>query len=269
MSKKAIQIIASEETYRNLTTFSNITDLNHTVRSYKEQFADQLNKTQVAVLDLLHRFSAKYKGVSFLSKSNIAEKVGKSRRTIIRVCQALEVLGIIKQYETKRATDCQQTSNAVVIQPVKTIVPNTDYRKSVTQEPEQIVTPEDNTSQKQKQNNKNNVEPTLIELDSSYLGKDIPKPFIDAAKVFFPEAQSIHELWQKVRIAYKRTNIDTTLDQLTHDIVGVFKSSIFSLKRGAIRKDFKGYFFKACERTFDEVYSEELVELIAREGVAV
>ncbi|MBJ8021159.1 cytosolic protein, partial [Bacillus cereus] len=51
--KQAITILASVETYENLVSFQTIEELNDTVRAYKEQFADQLNKNQLAVLNHL------------------------------------------------------------------------------------------------------------------------------------------------------------------------------------------------------------------------
>lgn len=119
MAKQCIQIIASEETYQNLQTFKDIKQLNEAIRIHKKQFQEELSTTALSVLDILHRYAAKFKGVSFLTKNNIAEKLGKSRRTIIRVCRQLEQLGIIKQYEMKRRTDMRQTSNAIVIQPIQ------------------------------------------------------------------------------------------------------------------------------------------------------
>ena len=69
-------------------------------------------------MDLLHRYNAKYTGVSFLRKNQIGDLIGKSRRTAIRACRRLEELGIIRQYEMKRSSDMQQTSNAIVVQPI-------------------------------------------------------------------------------------------------------------------------------------------------------
>ncbi|WP_332631986.1 helix-turn-helix domain-containing protein [Halalkalibacter flavus] len=282
MSKKPITIIASESTYQNLSTFTHITDLNNAVRSYKEQFADQLNKTQVAVLDLLHRYSAKYKGVSFLTKNKIGELIGKSRVTIIRACKALEYFGIIKQYEMKRSSDMQQTSNAIQIQPLElvgiseeqnteSIVTNGDKRKVETQAIEKVIHQQDQTFLKQNQNNQNNDThvPTLNDLDHTFVSKDIPQPFINAVKPFYSTAVEIKALYNKVRLAYRRANLDVTLDELTIDVVKTFKACIYELKQNKVRKDFKGYWFRACERTFDEVYYAELRELLASEKVSV
>ena len=69
--KQAITILASIETYENLVSFQNVKELNDTVRAYKEQFADRLNKNQLAVLNHLHTHSCKYFGVSFKSKRRL------------------------------------------------------------------------------------------------------------------------------------------------------------------------------------------------------
>jgi DNA-binding Lrp family transcriptional regulator len=106
--------LSCEETYRNLSTFESVDQLNESARSH----ARQLTGTEAAVFDVLSRHSCKYPGVSFLTKTNIGKLVGKSRRTIIRVCQRLEEQGIIRQYELRRQSDGQQTSNAIVILPV-------------------------------------------------------------------------------------------------------------------------------------------------------
>ncbi|MHB0803603.1 cytosolic protein [Bacillus thuringiensis] len=116
--KQVISIIASEETYENLASFQTLKELNDTMRAYKKQY--KLNKNQMAVLDHLHHYSAKYLGVSFKTKNNIADALHISRRTVIRVCQYLESLGIIKQLEMKRKSDRRQTSNVIVIQPIHT-----------------------------------------------------------------------------------------------------------------------------------------------------
>src|SRR5690606_39998209 len=102
MAKQAITVIASKETFKNLSTFTNVKELNKAVRYYKEKFADQFTKSTIAVLDLLHKYSAKYTGVSFQTKNNIAKTLGVSRKTVQRACNVLESLGIIKQDEIKQ-----------------------------------------------------------------------------------------------------------------------------------------------------------------------
>lgn len=105
--------LSCEETYRNLSTFETVDHMNEATRSHSRQ----LTGTAAAVFEVLSRYSCKYPGVSFLTKTNIGKLVGKSRRTIIRACQRLEELGIIRQYKLRRQSDGQQTSNAIVILP--------------------------------------------------------------------------------------------------------------------------------------------------------
>ena len=70
--KQAITILASIETYENLVSFQNVKELNDTVRAYKEQFVDRLNKINW-LYSIIHTHSCKYFGVSFKSKKKIAE----------------------------------------------------------------------------------------------------------------------------------------------------------------------------------------------------
>lgn len=199
--KQAITIIANEETYVNLSTFESIDQLNETVRKYKEQFSKELNKTSIAVLNLLHRYSAKYKGVSFLRKSQIGELIGKSRRTIIRVCKQLEDLGIIRQYEMKRSSDMQQTANAIVIQPIKT--------ENVTQETPEMSHQENNIFLKQNKNNNH-----LNVKRSPYI-KFVPKS-LQHFQAFF--GKQIKKLYSRIWLAAKKLNI--SVDQETMQMIG-------------------------------------------------
>jgi Fe2+ or Zn2+ uptake regulation protein len=131
-------LLACEETYRNLSSFESVDQLNESIRKH----AAELTGTMAAVLDVLSRHSCKYPGVSFLTKTNIGKLVGKSRRTIIRVCQRLEEQGIIRQYEMKRSSDMQQTSNAIVILPdVGKLLADKQNEAPVTQESSENVTP--------------------------------------------------------------------------------------------------------------------------------
>lgn len=108
-------LLNTETTYLSLQPFGNVEELNKNTVLIREQFADQLTPSTLAVLDVLHRYACKFPGVCYLSKSKIAEMVGVTRRTVIRACNLLETLGIIKQHELKRHNgDKRQSSNAIV-----------------------------------------------------------------------------------------------------------------------------------------------------------
>lgn len=107
-------LLANEATYRKLSTFQSVEELNEAMKVHKSNH--KLSDTEREVLDLISRYSCRYPGVCYLSKNKIGEAVGRVRRTIIRVCNRLEELGIIKQYETKRdGGDRRQSTNVIVI----------------------------------------------------------------------------------------------------------------------------------------------------------
>ena len=111
----AITLLNTEETYRNLQPFSTVEELNTNTSAIRDQFGDQMTPATREVLDALHRYACKYPGVSYRSKSKIAAELGITRRTVIRACNALEAMGVIKQYELKRHNgDKRQSSNAIV-----------------------------------------------------------------------------------------------------------------------------------------------------------
>lgn len=187
---KRINIIASEATFESFATFETIDQLNETVREYKRLFAAELKATEVAVLNLLHRYSAKYTGVSFLRKGKIAELIGKSRRTVIRVCNRLEALGIIRQYEIARPTDKRQTSNAIVIVPIEQ-----PQQADVTPEASGNVTPNKTTSSL-KQLHNNTKERTKERRQ--YKPAWIPQAFYDLLSAHFGAIEDIEEYWRAV-----------------------------------------------------------------------
>lgn len=214
MAKEKIEIIASVETYKNLSSFESIESLNEAVRSYIERFKDQLNKTHVAVLKVLHGYSAKHLGVSFLTKRNIGKLVGKSRATIIRVCNHLENLGIIKQLEMKRSSDMKQTSNAVIIQPIQTeeSVKETNHiEESATQENSKMQHQENKTFLKQIHNIKHLNMRKETSKRKAYI-KMVPKRLQQYQAFFGNQTKS---LYGRIWLAMKNfgVSVDKTIMQ--------------------------------------------------------
>lgn len=107
-------LLANENTYRSLSTFESVEKMNEAIKVHKTNY--NLSDTERAILDVISQYACKYVGVCYLSKTNIGKAVGKVRRTVIRVCNRLEALGIIKQYESKRdGGDRRQSTNVIVI----------------------------------------------------------------------------------------------------------------------------------------------------------
>jgi DNA-binding Lrp family transcriptional regulator len=257
MSKKAITIIAGEESYNNLTTFDSLEELNKTVRLYKEQFHTKLTKSTLLVLDQLHRYSCVYLGVSFRTKNNIAKSLNISRMTVIRACKVLEGMGIIKQLKTKRKSDMRQSSNAIQILP---------HVENVTQDhPQQSVNSTEKcytkktTSRSLIQNNKElrKDEPSdsSVELPVSDW---VDSSFAKYGSSFFPIDQ-VEELWKIAYIHSKILKLDsrTLVEQANHAI----KQLVRKLKGRGRVKSVNGYFNGICKRRMKIVHIKQLWDL--------
>lgn len=122
---QAIDMIAGEAAYAGLATFKDLNHLNEAVRHYQDiinsmNVRQDVKRNLLAVIEHIKRYSCRFFGVSWQGKRQIAADLNMSDRTIIRVCQRLEAFGFIKQHAMKRSSDMQQTSNAIVIQPLET-----------------------------------------------------------------------------------------------------------------------------------------------------
>ncbi|USK70185.1 helix-turn-helix domain-containing protein [Peribacillus asahii] len=247
--KKRIEIIATAKSFANLATFKTMNQLNEAVRHYKRLFADELNKTELAVLDLLAQYSCKYPGVSFLRKTKLGELIGKSRRTMIRVCKRLEALGIIRQYEMKRTSDMQQTANAIVIQ------------APVTQEQAESVTPKNSDSLKLENIKDINTYRAESSVDLQLRKHHSPySQFRDMVSNFVRDCKLTNRLYgiylaqtKHLRGAYEST-------ELLAEGIEAIKVTFQATKRKAIR-NLCGYYSGTLRKLLDNLYEEIMAEL--------
>lgn len=87
--KKRIDVIANEKSYNNLSTFTDIEELNKTVRVYRDTIRGGIKRVDVqsrliTLLELLKRYSCKQIGVSYMCKNTIASKLEVSYKTVQR-----------------------------------------------------------------------------------------------------------------------------------------------------------------------------------------
>lgn len=113
-------LLNEKETFKQLQTFTSLNDMNAALKEHKRLVSSSKHRNIYAVLDLISQHSCVYFGVSFLSQKSIAEKLNISYKTVQRSIDKLVDLGIVIKYACKRAGgDKRQTSNIVVIQPLK------------------------------------------------------------------------------------------------------------------------------------------------------
>ena len=256
--KKRIDVIASQEAYTNLSTFTEIEELNITVRSYRDAICATIKRKDVQarlikLLEVLKRHSCKQIGVSYMCKNSIASYINVSYKTIQRLMKKLEDLGLIKQVATKRKSNMMQTANAIIINPfVKEEVSD----KTPTEMTEKCPTIKTSTnSLKQNIKNKRNIAEKVDNpvdknivvdyFDYSYVSSNIPKPFVNAVKPFFNSASEIYRLWGRLCLAAKKTKVTFSVEDHIDVFIKTFKETIFKIKQGHNKKDMVGYIYGA------------------------
>lgn len=207
--------------------FKTIDQLNESVRIHKRN--PELNETDRAVLDLLAQYSCKEVGKSWLAKGKIAELVGKSRRTIIRVCKKLESLGIIRQYERRRETgDRRQTSNLIVIQPAET-----------------PVTPECHTKETPPRNSKNTTYKETAFVPATALQNSLPSAIYDAMSPYF-NAEELYRYYGILLRAKRSVSNNVLIEDNPQPFVTAFQNAILKLKQGKVR-NLANYLYRAWQ----------------------
>lgn len=243
------------DTIQKYQSFATIEEMDKSVRGFLYKHKAELSEGTLAVLHLIWKHSVKVVGVSFAKYDYIAEQAGLSKRTVIRAVKMLEERGIIKKVPTARMNG-KQGVNLLIIQAfesidsIKTSMSPQDVTAPVTPnktENKQSSLCEKKT--KERTNVKNASEPTLHELDASYLPDSIPEEFKQTAQPFF-NAADIYNLWNRVLIVYNKFDHGKTIDDFMECIISAFKQAIFAKKMRKIHTTFEGYFYRIIHENF-------------------
>ncbi|MFJ8415945.1 helix-turn-helix domain-containing protein [Bacillus paramycoides] len=269
MERKRIEVIASEESYNNLSTFKEVEELNKTVRAYRDSIRMSIKRTDVqskliALLEILKRHSCKYVGVSFLFKNRIAEKMEVSYRTVQRLMNKLVDLGMIKQVAMKRKKDMLQTSNALIIQPVVEEMSDKQPTKSPAKCPTIKTKPvslKQNIKDINKRNSNENRSMTEDNIkQADFVAHWVPERFVSLTSSFYSESKIIQELWKVVRQCNKVVNYTTgdkvfNKDQELTIGLKAIKEFVMKIKSGAKMKKSKfAYFNGIVNNLMDKFY---------------
>lgn len=260
-------LLNTETTYKSLQPFSSVDDLNANTIDIREQYADQLTPSTIAVLDVLHRWACKYPGVCYLSKSKIAEMIGVSRRTVIRACNALEDLGIIQQHELKRHNgDKRQSSNAIVFikQEKEDVTPECHAVKALANTPNSKSINTLDTSKSDSVDKKEVVKEVEKESKSvDQVKVDIKRGLRDKMPAFLYDTLAPYLNLDDLYKAYGtlvrgKSSIDRTIQFETHE--RLFSDAVLSVinayKRGVVRNLF-AVLYTAAQETAAQIYRKE------------
>ncbi|PHA83471.1 cytosolic protein [Bacillus pseudomycoides] len=267
--KKRIEVIANEESFHNLSTFTETEELNRTVRTYRDIIRMAIKRTDVqskliALLEILKRHSCKYVGVSFLCKNSIADTMEVSYKTVQRLMKKLVELGMIHQVSMKRKKDMLQTANAIIIQPIVEEVSDKQPAKSPTKCPTIKTTPislKQNIKDINKRNsneNSNTSEENIKQAD--FVAHWVPERFVSLVSSFYSESKTIQELWKVVKQCNKvvnHTTGDKAFDKDQELSIGLkaIKEFVTKVKSGVKMKNGKfAYFNGIVNNLMDKFY---------------
>lgn len=259
-------LLNTVETYQSLQPFESVEQLNANTIAIREMYSDQLTLSTKKVLDVLHRYSCKFPGVSYRSKNKIADELGISRKTVTRACKQLEDLGIIKQYEMKRHNgDKRRAADAIVFVPLNNNVPtecpdvidtlNKAQRSKNTYDTvKQDFPKKEVVKESIVDNPKKNTEEVKADLKRGLRDK-MPAYLYDLLSPYF----NLDDLYQAYGALIRgKANIDRSIQFESHK--GLFsdavKSVILAYKRGIVRNLF-AVLYTAARDTSAQIYRNE------------
>lgn len=272
MERKRIDVIATKESFHNLSSFKDVEELNKTIRTYRDNIRMSIKRTDVqskliTLLEILKRHSCKYVGVSFLCKNSIADMMEVSYKTVQRLMKKLVDLEMIKQVAMKRKKDMLQTSNAIIIQPIVEEVSNKVDTKSPTKCPTIKTKPvslKQNIKDINKRNsseNSNTPEENIEQAD--FVAHWVPERFVSLVSSFYSESKIIQELWKVVRQCNKIVNHTTGNKAFDNDqelTIGLkaIKEFIMKIKSGVkMKKGTFAYFNGIVNKLMDKFYFDK------------
>ncbi|MED3327535.1 helix-turn-helix domain-containing protein [Bacillus thuringiensis] len=267
--KKRIDVIATKESFHNLSSFTDVEELNKTIRTYRDIIRMSIKRTDVkskliALLEILKRYSCKYVGVSFLCKNSIAHMMEVSYKTVQRLMKKLVDLDMIKQVAMKRTKDMLQTSNGIIIQPIVEEASDKVDTKSPTKCPTIKTKPASLKQNIKDINKRNSNENTTLPEENikraEFVSHWVPKRFSSLASAFYSKAKTIQEFWKVVKQCNRvinHTTGKTAFDKEQELHIGLQAMKEFAMKiksRVRIKKGKFAYFNGIVNNLMNKYY---------------
>ncbi|HEF1856963.1 MULTISPECIES: helix-turn-helix domain-containing protein [Bacillus] len=267
--KKRIDVIATKESFHNLSSFTDVEELNKTIRTYRDIIRMSIKRTDVkskliALLEILKRYSCKYVGVSFLCKNSIAHMMEVSYKTVQRLMKKLVDLDMIKQVAMKRTKDMLQTSNGIIIQPIVEEASDKVDTKSPTKCPTIKTKPVSLKQNIKDINKRNSNENTTLPEENikraEFVSHWVPKRFSSLASAFYSKAKTIQEFWKVVKQCNRvinHTTGKTAFDKEQELHIGLQAMKEFAMKiksRVRIKKGKFAYFNGIVNNLMNKYY---------------
>jgi hypothetical protein len=254
------------EGFEGYSQFASLKEFNHHLEMWLAVHKHDFSKGELVGLKRLARFAAKIPGVSNAKIGTVLKAIheeynelGISRSTFKRMIIKASILGILTVYETERKNGSQSSNLYVFNRFPNDELPRNEkmnhHNKTII--PSKTI----NIKNNKRKETAHPQEITNTPEDHQFVSDRIPKPFVDLAKYFFPEAKTIEEFWRMTTIAAYKNNQENEKDTILSLSMVSFKQLIRKLKSTAKVKNPLAYYVGILNRKFHEVYFAELLEL--------
>ncbi|MDZ5472855.1 hypothetical protein SM124_14070 [Bacillus sp. 31A1R] len=253
------------EQFEKFSSFCDLKEFNHHMERWFLELGHEFSKSEIVGLKRLIRYSAKIPGVCNAKIGTILKAIhteyegnGISRSTFKRMIIKAKELGIITVHETERKNG-SQTSNLYIFNRFPTNEPPKEEKMNHPKEAFDL-------SKTKKENNNKRKDASLIvtqanNLDYTFTSDQVPQPFVELVKYFYPEARVIEEYWHMTKIAAYRNNREKESGQMLEVSIKSFKQLISKIKSGESVRKPVAYYYGILNHKFEELYFDELVEM--------
>ncbi|MGV2942525.1 hypothetical protein AB5I83_23480 [Mesobacillus sp. LC4] len=250
------------EGFEGYSQFGSLEEFNRHLEMWLAVHKYDFSKGELVGLKRLARFAAKIPGVSNAKIGTVLKAIheeynelGISRSTFKRMIIKASNLGIFTVYETERKNG-SQSSNLFVFNRFPNGEP--PKKEKMNHHNKTIILSETKTI---KNNKREEISNTKEPADHLFVSDRIPKPFVDLAKFFFPQAKTIEEFWRMTAIAAYKNNQENETDTILSVSMDSFKQLIRKMKTTIKVKNPLAYYTGILNKKFQEVYFAELFDL--------
>jgi N-acetylglutamate synthase-like GNAT family acetyltransferase len=247
------------EGFEQFSQFSSLQELNTHMEMWLAVHKQDFSKGALVGLKRLVRFSAKIPGVCNAKIGTILKAIhqeykdnGISRSTFKRMIQKAKELGILSVYETERKNG-SQSSNLYSFNRFPSNEPPEEEIMNHPKETNNLLKTEKDQKKKERKE-----EPS--ELDHTYVSDQVPQPFVQLVKCFFPAAKTIEEYWKIAKISAYQNLWENDAELILDVAIQSFKQLIRKLKFNRNIKNPFAYFYGILNHKFFILYDEELKE---------
>jgi len=241
--------------------FENSQELNVHMKQHINRYRYDLNKTQVAVLNFIARYSVKYAGASHLKTETIEQGTGKSKRTIQRVLSVLKSLRILEVIPTTRSKSGGKGANIYRILPFDTseMSPREESAEPTESETEAANTPKETGESINLNNNSLNKRSNSAVTNAH--NKPLYRQFKDFVALFMPDDKRLlYRLYGAYKAQVKPLEGVYDSEVLTDLALGSLKALFSAMKSKKLRNPV-GYFSGTVKRKLDDMYEGLIAEL--------